>query len=91
MDERKLTYDEAILLLNDGDEIHCIRNGSNLIVGCNHSRESLLKNMKDHEETLELGGETCSSLNHGLVLCDESGYLFIKTNKERIDAFDPIT
>ena len=39
--------------------------------------------MKKHQ--IELSGEAASSMNHKMVLSDESGWLFIETRKESED------
>lgn len=88
-EKRFLSFDEAANLLNDGEQIHTFRNGGGMLIGADHSRKSLLESMKEHEATLQIGGDACRGMKHGLILEDEVGYLFIETNKEKLDLFDP--
>lgn len=90
MDKRFITFEEATNLLNDGENIHTFRNGSGMLLGADHSREGLLKTMKQHEATLQIGGDMCRKMKHGLILEDSAGYLFIETNEEKLNAFDPL-
>jgi len=90
MDKRFITLEEAISLLNEGNEIHTFRNGGGMLIGADHERESLLKRMEKYQTTLQIGGEMCRKLKHGVILEDESGYLFIEANEEKLNVFDPI-
>ena len=46
-------------------------------------------------DTIELTGETARRMNHGLAAYNknakQSDVLFIETDKEKIDRFDPLT
>lgn len=88
-DKRKITAAEAISLLNDGDYIHTFRTATGMLLGCDWSRESIIEAITQFESTLELTGETARGMNHGIALLDNTGPLFIETDKERIDQFDP--
>jgi len=89
MEKRLITPDEAIGLLNDGEEIHTFVNPrAGMMIGTDHSRESLIKRIKENPDKLEIGGEACRRMNHGLILKDD-GNLFIETNEEKLNAFDP--
>ena len=88
-DRRFITPEEAISLLNDGDTIHTFRNSPGMLMGADHSRKSILKTINDNPDKIEIGGEGCRSMNHGLVVNDD-GPLFIETNEEKLNAFDPI-
>jgi len=89
-DKRHITFDEAVGLLNEGEYVHTFRGGGSILIGCDHERDSMLKSMKQYENTLQIGGDQCRSMNHGPVLDHTAGSLFIETNKEKLDSFDPI-
>ena len=90
MKKRLITFEEAVSLLNEGETIHTFRNGGAMLLGCDYSREGVLYIIKQHESTLEIGGEACRNLKHGLVVEDSAGYLFIETNEDKLNAFDPL-
>lgn len=91
MEKRFITFEEATNLLNDGEDIHTFRNGGGMLIGADRSREGILKTMKQHESTLQIGGDMCRKMKHGLILEDSVGYLFIETNEEKLNALDQLT
>lgn len=84
-DRVKLSYDDAIALLPDGDEIHVFSNpGMNMLVGADWSRESILELIKNGEP--ELAGEMAMDMGHGLIAWEsETRPLFIKTKEMEDD------
>lgn len=88
-DRRFITPKEAISLLNEGKFIHTFRSTSSALIGADHKRDSLIKKIKANPDKLELGGAHCRNMKHGLIL-DDGSYLFIETNEEKLNAFDPI-
>jgi len=89
MSRKFITPEEAISLLNDGEEIHTFRNPNGMLIGCDISRENIVERLKSNPDKIELGGDMCKSMKHGIVLEDD-GFLFIETNEEKLNAFDPI-
>ena len=93
MGKRIITSKEAISLLNNDKRIHtfrkCIYDGAGLLMGCDWNKKDIIKAIKKHSDKLELGGKTCRSMKHGLILEDDSGYLFIETNENKLNEFDP--
>jgi len=89
MDKRLLTPDEAINLLNDGDEIHTFRNPAGALIGCDHKRENIIERIKANPDKLEIGGEMCRNMKHGLIIHDD-GVLFVETNEDKLNLFDPV-
>ena len=83
MPEREIIPTEkALAMITDGDYIHTFRTPfAGTMVGCDISRESLLEKM--NEFSVELSGEIATGMNHGLVLIDGVGPLFIETLKEK--------
>jgi len=90
MDKRMVTADEAINLLNEDEQIHTYRNSSGILLGADHNREVLIKDIRKWEKTLQIAGDMARKIKHALILKDEVGYLFIETNEEKLNAFDPI-
>lgn len=61
-----LSYDDAVALLPDGEEIHTFVNPSNnMLVGADWSREHILELLKTGAP--ELAGDAATSMGHGLV------------------------
>jgi len=89
-DRRFITFEEAVSLLNDGEYIHTFRNGGGMLVGADHDRKKLLKEMRQYESTLELAGGTARTMKHGLVYEDNLGFMFVATDEEKLNDFDPI-
>lgn len=89
MEKRFLTPKEAISLLNDGEYIHTFRNPNGMLIGADHNRLALIEKIKANPDKLEIGGEACRKMNHGLIL-NVDGYLFIETNEEKINELDPV-
>ena len=81
-DKRKfLTFEDAVAMLPDKEEIHTFRNpGAALMVGSDWPREDIIEILRTGKP--ELGGATCTNMNHGLVIIDEDGPLFIETKRK---------
>lgn len=61
-----LSYDEAVAMLPDGDEIHTFVNPTGgMMVGADWSRESVLELFKTGLP--EIAGEMATSMGHGIV------------------------
>lgn len=83
-----LTYDEAVAMLPEGDEIHTFISGGMMLIGADWSRESVLELLKTGKP--EKSGEMAAGMGHGLVAfrdVRENGDLydplFIKTKEEK--------
>lgn len=81
MNEREyVEYEDAVAMLPDGDQIHTLRQGgSGMTFGADWGRENILAVLKAGRP--ELAGPRATNMNHGLVLYDESGALFIETRR----------
>ena len=86
---RFITPDEAIKLLGDAKEIHTFRSGSMMLIGADRSRESVIDALRSNPQSIEIGGEQCRAMGHGLVV-DSGGPLFIEVDKDVLNAFDPV-
>lgn len=90
MEKRKLTPTESISVLSDGDYIHTFRNpGPGVMIGADIKRERIIDLIHEHSDTLQVGGDMCRKLKHGLVLFDSSGPLFIASDEARLNEIDP--
>jgi len=90
MDKKFITPADAISLLKDGEDIHTFRNPNGILIGCDIDRKKIIELLNNNPDKIELGGEMCKKLNHGVILYDNKGYLFIETDFEKLNAFDPI-
>jgi hypothetical protein len=74
-----LTPEDAEAMLPDGDLVHTFRGGGSIIIGADWDRNDLIKSFKKYRP--ELSGEQATAMNHGIVLTDDRGYLFVETRK----------
>lgn len=75
-----ITYDEAVAMLPAGDRIHTFRPGGTFaIIGCAYDRADVLYILRRGKP--EIGGKMCTQMNHGLVVGDDLGPLFIETKE----------
>jgi hypothetical protein len=78
-----LTYDEAVALLPEGDEIHTFVNPGGMLVGADWGRTKVLELLKTGAP--ELSGEMATNMGHGVVAWrnvdgdDRSDPIFIAT------------
>lgn len=89
MERKFITPEEAINLLNDTEEIHTFRNPNGMLIGCDISKNSIIEILKSNPGKIEIGGETCRIMNHALIV-EDGGFLFIETNEEKLNLFDPL-
>lgn len=77
-----LTPLQAIALLPDGDTIHTFRNSDIMLIGCDWKRSEIIKALSEAgPEEIEIGGEQCRRMKHGLVLWQGKRPLFIETKE----------
>lgn len=89
-EKRMVTIEEAMSILNDGETVHTFRSTGSVLLGADHERQTLIDRMKRYSETLQIAGAMARGMKHGLILEDNVGYLFIETDEEKLNAFDPI-
>ncbi len=89
-DKIHLTKQEAISALPEGDRVHTFRNSPVGLLGADMSREDLIELLGRYEHTIEIGGQQCMEIGHGLVVIDKIGdppahaVLFIQASSERL-------
>lgn len=90
---RYITAKEAADLLPDGDAIHTFKAGGPMLIGTDWDREEVLNKLKTSDK-IEIAGETARGLGHGIAVYNDdakflSHVLFIETDKEKLNQFDP--
>lgn len=88
-----LTYDEAVSLLPNEENIHTFVNEPFGLIGADWSRDEILKLLENHETVIELTGETARGMGHGMCAYRkgakyQSNIVFIKTDEEKLSAFE---
>ena len=94
-EERKrfITAEEAISLLPESNDVHIICQIGMSFVGADWSKKEIIDKITK-SDIRELTGPHSRSMNHGLVVYDESAkmqsdLLFIETDRAKLNAFDP--
>lgn len=88
MEQKFITPKEAIGLLNDEEQIHTFKNHNKTLVSTNHNRENLIGILEANPDKIQISSKQYRKMQYGLTI-EDSGYLFIKTNEEKLNAFDP--
>ena len=88
-----ITVDEAIKILPEDNYVHTFVNLSMGLVGADWSKEDIIDKLKS-VDTIEISGDCARNMGHGLVVYNsdarwQSDLLFIETDKEKLDKFDP--
>jgi len=94
MNRRFITPEQAQELLPNKNEVHTFYNMPFGLIGADWSKKDVLDKLKKADK-IEITGETARSMNHGLAVYDDiakwqSDILFVETDKEKLDKFDPI-
>jgi hypothetical protein len=79
----QLTFDEAVALLPDGDDIHTFLDSPIGLIGADWRRQQILDLFCEGQP--ELSGERATAMRHGLVVqrdADDGGPVFIATKRE---------
>lgn len=73
--------------------VHCMDTPGFAMMGYNVDLKEIMNRLKKLEETepdqIKLAGPNMQAVNHGICYWrnDETGYVFIETNKEKLEAF----
>lgn len=81
----KLTYEQAVQLLPDGEDIHTFRQAGPVILGADIERDTLLEVLRT-ARSIESSGPMAQALGHGLAVDDSHGFLFVATRQPAGDA-----
>lgn len=87
-----ITFDEAVSLLPNEEEIHTFYNTSFGLLGADWRRAEIIDKLQK-SEIIELTGETARSMGHGMCAYNkdtkyQKDILFIQTDEEKLLAFD---
>jgi hypothetical protein len=83
-----LTPDQAESLLPPGEQVHSFVNPPWGFVGCQNSRKTALRRIRD-AKLIELGGERAKRMKHALVVyAREGGYTIFATDMEKVEALE---
>jgi hypothetical protein len=75
-----LTFDEAVAMLPDGEEIHTFRSSvPNLLVGAHWPRAELICYLRNSH--IELSGPSATSMGHRIAAKERDEWLFIETRE----------
>ena len=80
MEAEKLSYEDAVKLLPEGDTVHTFRSNGMMLLGADWKREELLALMKASPFINRTIG-TARAMKHGLCI-NAHGPLFIETVEE---------
>lgn len=76
----ELTYDEAVALLPDGDQVHTFVNPGGILVGAHWERADVLAALRNSPVRI-VSGPSAQSFGHGLAVFERGRYVFIETRK----------
>ena len=78
-DDYRLTYEQAVAMLPDGEQVHTFLDGGLALIGADWDREDVLALLRDGRP--ELSGEQATAMKHGLVAFRPTGPVFIETRQ----------
>lgn len=77
-----IDYETAVSMLPDKEEIHTFRQSAmGVLLGADWGRKDILELLSKHQ--VELAGETATGMNHGLVVRDGIGFVFVETRNKK--------
>lgn len=88
-----LTYEEAVSILPNSENIHTFINEAFGLIGADWSKEEILDKLKQTDSVIELTGETARAMGHGMCVYSkdakyQSNILFIQTDEDKLSAFE---
>lgn len=73
-----ITYDAAVALLPEGDNVHTLRGGGSLLIGADWRRGDILEALREAPE-IRLTGQMARAMKHGIAISNGGSWLFIET------------
>ena len=91
--KRYLTYEEAVSILPNDENIHTFKNAPFGLLGADWSKEEIFELLKNTETVIELTGEQARAMKHGMCAYRkdakyQSQIVFIETDEEKLSAFE---
>jgi len=84
-----LTAEQAIGLLSNEEDIHTFRSWTGILIGADWSRNELIRSFQSAgNEDIQIGGDQCKAMGHGLVLFTGNDPLFIEVDKEKLQKLE---
>ncbi len=79
-----LTVQEALDLLDDGEEVHSFASpAGGMLLGADWSRAEAIAAI-ENAKTREVAGPAAQGMKHGLAIATSTGYYFLKTKTRRL-------
>lgn len=91
---RYITSEQAQALLPDRETVHTFCNMPFGLLGTDWSKEEVIEKLNKSDK-IEIAGECARNMDHGLAVYNDdvklqSDILFVETDREKLDEFDPI-
>lgn len=77
-----LSYDEAVALLPDGDQIHTFLDGGIALIGADWDRADVLA-LLERTDRREVTGPAAQAMHHGLAAFRGGVPVFIETRRDQ--------
>ena len=82
-----LTPEQAESVLPDGEMVHNFVCGGTILIGCDYLRPDAIRAL--HEASnIEIGGEQCRAMKHGLAVKGEHGWSFFAADEDKLAALE---
>lgn len=79
-----LTPEQAQKCLFKSETIHVFSNPNGMLLGMDHKRSYILE-MFNEADKIEIGGETCRKMGHGIVIHKQNGdLLFVQCDDAKL-------
>jgi hypothetical protein len=78
-DRVKLTTEEALAMLPDGEYVHVFKNPNGMLVGCDWDRSDVVDLIT--RAGAELSGDIATRMGHGIVCFEGNSPAFIATKE----------
>lgn len=75
-----INFDEAVQMLPEGEYVHTFRNAGFMMLGADWPRDRLMAAMQ--ESQIFVSGDVAQSMNHGIAIKNDGGFLFIETKPD---------
>lgn len=82
-----LTPAQAKSLLARRKEIHTFRSGPGMLIGADWRKDSIIDAI-DKAKIVEVGGEQCKRMGHGLVVWTGNDPLFVEVDSAKLEKLE---
>lgn len=90
MEEKRifLNPEQAKSILPKGKNVHVFLNPNGMLIGEDWDKKQVLELFESNKDKIEIGGQGCKSMKHGLVVNDGRKLLFIATNEIKLNKLE---